>query len=141
MQIESRQGCMLSPMLFLVLIDCVVRIANEGSRDGIQWGFSSCRVEYLDDLDNADDLVVLAFTQAQIRDKTDKVWQAASRVELEVNSPKTKVKRINTTLDTPITVARIQNLFWHAKTNSEPIQTTIKGRRLRWLGHIWRMSH
>ena len=67
-----RQGCMLSPLLFLILIDYVARIANEGSRGGVQWGISSGRVEYLDDLDYADDLAVLACTQAQIRDKTDK---------------------------------------------------------------------
>ena len=44
---------------------------------------------------------------------------------------------------------RICRIFWprtnsnfelHAKTNSEPIQTT-KRRRLRWLGNILRMSH
>ena len=29
----------------------------------------------------------------------------------------------------------------YAKTNFEPIQTKIKRRRLRWLGHILMMSH
>jgi hypothetical protein len=62
-------------------------------------------VEYLDDLDYADDLAVLACTQAQIRDNTDKLWKAASRVGLEINAPKTKVMCINTTLDAPLTIA------------------------------------
>ena len=35
----------------------------------------------------------------------------------------------------------ISNLELHAKTHSEPIQITIKRRRLRSLGHILRMSH
>jgi hypothetical protein len=35
----------------------------------------------------------------------------------------------------------ISNLELHAKTNSEPIQTAIKMRRFRWLGHVLRMSH
>ena len=67
-QTGMRQGCVLSPLLFLILIDYVVRIANEGSRGGIQWGFFSSHVEFLDDLDYADDLAVLAYAQAQIRD-------------------------------------------------------------------------
>ena len=46
-------------------------------------------MEYLDDLDYADDLANLTCTQAQIRDKTDKVWKAVSRVGLEINEPKT----------------------------------------------------
>ena len=54
---------------------------------------------------DADSLAVLACTQAQIRDKTDKVWQTASRVGLEINVPKTKVMCINTTLDALLTVA------------------------------------
>ena len=241
-QTGVRQGCMLSPLLFLILIDYVMRIANERSRGGIQWGISSGRVEYLDDLDYADDLAVLACTQAQIREKTEKVWQTARRVGLEINAPKTKVMCINTTLDAPLTIAgetlecvdsftylgsviskdgsaqkdiknrlskarnafanlrpvwrssvysirtklhlynsivksvllygsecwqvvetdfhkieafhngclrRICRIFWprtisnldlHAKTQSEAIQTAIKKRRLRWLGHVLRMS-
>ena len=66
---------------------------------------SSGRMEYLDDLDYADDLAVLACTQAQIRDKTDKEWKATSRVGLEINAPKTKVMCINTSLDVPLRVA------------------------------------
>ena len=64
---------MLSPLLILILINYVVRIANQGSRRDIQRGISSGRLEYLDDLNYADDLAVLACTQAQIRDKTDKI--------------------------------------------------------------------
>ena len=86
-QTGVRQGCMLSLLLFLILIDYVVRIANERSRSGIQWGISSGRVEYLDDLEYADDMTVLPCTHAQIRDKTDKVWQAGSLVGVEVISP------------------------------------------------------
>ena len=64
---------------FLILIDYVVRIFNEESRGGIQWGIFSGRVEYMDDLDYADYLAVLECIQAQIRDKTDNVLKAVSR--------------------------------------------------------------
>ena len=47
-------------------------------------------MEYLDDLDNTDDLAVLACTQAQIRNKTDKTSQAAMRVGPEINASKSK---------------------------------------------------
>ena len=35
----------------------------------------------------------------------------------------------------------ISNLDLHTKTHSQPIQTAINKRRLRWLRHILRMSH
>ena len=53
---------MLSPLLFLILIDYVSRKVNEGSRGGIQWEITSGRVEYLEYLDYAGDLDVLACT-------------------------------------------------------------------------------
>ena len=59
----------LSPLLFLIIIDYVVKIANLGSRGGIQWGISSVRVKYSDYLAYDDYLAVLACAQAQIRDK------------------------------------------------------------------------
>ena len=96
---------MLYLLLFLILIDYVVKISNQGSRGGIQWRISSGRGEYLDDLDYDDELTVLACTQAHIRDKTDMIWKAASRVGLEINAPKTKVMFINTTFDAPLTIA------------------------------------
>ena len=67
------QGCMLSPLLFLILIDNLMRIANERSRGGIRCSISSGRVEYLDrkkyqkeDLEYIDDLAVSACTRLQI---------------------------------------------------------------------------
>ena len=60
LQTGVRQGCMLSPLVFLILIDYIVKIANESLRGGIQWRYSG-RVEYLDDLDYDDDLTILAW--------------------------------------------------------------------------------
>lgn len=33
----AKQGCLLSPFLFLLVIDCVIRDTTEGMRNGIQW--------------------------------------------------------------------------------------------------------
>ena len=95
---------MLSQLLLLILIDYVMRIANERSRRGIQW-ISSGRVEDLDDCDYAYDLDVLTCTKTQIREKTLKLWQNSRRVRLEINAPKKKVMCINTSLDAPLMIA------------------------------------
>ena len=68
----------------------------------MQWGISSGRMEFLD---YSDDLADLACTQAQIREMTEKVWQTARHMGLEINAPKTKVMCINTTSDAPLTFA------------------------------------
>ena len=47
----------------------------------------------------------LGCTQAQIREKNEKVWQTARSLGLEINAPKTQVMCINITLDAPFTVA------------------------------------
>ena len=60
-------------------------------------------VEYLDDLEYANDLAVLTCTQVQVRVITEKVWKTARRVRN--NAPKMKVTCINTSLDAPLTTA------------------------------------
>ena len=54
---------------------------------------------------HGDDLAVLACIQAQIREKTEKVWQIARNMGLEMNAPNTKVISINITLDALLTIA------------------------------------
>ena len=63
--IESgvRQGCLLSPFLFLLAVDWIMKETTTGSRNGIQWSL----VEQLEDLDFADDLALQAHTHTQIR--------------------------------------------------------------------------
>ena len=48
-----RQGCILSPFLFLIVMDFVMRKTTEGHDFGIVWGQKK-----LTDLDFADDLVI-----------------------------------------------------------------------------------
>ena len=50
-----RQGCLLSPFLFLLLIDWIMKTATTRRRNGIQW----TPWTQLDDLDFADDLAIL----------------------------------------------------------------------------------
>ena len=53
-----RQGHLLSPLLFLVVLDWVSKNAYEGKRLGIQWSLS----QRLEDSDYADDLCLITPT-------------------------------------------------------------------------------
>ena len=50
-----RQECLLSPLLFLMVLDWVLKNAYEGKRLGLQW----IMTQRLEDLDYADDLCLL----------------------------------------------------------------------------------
>ena len=51
-----RQGCLLSPFLFLQVIDWIMETVTSNRNNGIQWTL----LTQLDDLDFADDLALLS---------------------------------------------------------------------------------
>nr|KAG5690758.1 hypothetical protein BaRGS_013048 [Batillaria attramentaria] len=51
-----RQGCLLSPFLFFLVIDWIMKATTTGRKNGIQWTLWT----QLDDLDFADDLALLS---------------------------------------------------------------------------------
>ena len=53
-----RQGCPMSPILFLITLDEVLRAAVVTKNRAIRWGFS----EHQEDLDYADDICLLSKT-------------------------------------------------------------------------------
>ena len=87
-----RQGCLLSPFLFLLAIDWIMKTATYQSLNGIQW----TPWTQLDDLDFADDLALLSHTHQQMQAKTNKIAAISSQVGLNINRKKTKVLRSNT---------------------------------------------
>ena len=95
-----RQGCILSPMLFLITIDWVMRQTTADKARGIQWTLLS----HLEDLDFADDLALLASRNEHLQKKTDRLVNFASQTGLEINTAKTKVMSINTANPPPITI-------------------------------------
>ena len=95
-----RQGCAMSPILFLMAIDWVMRKTTADKPRGIQWTLFS----HLEDLDFADDLAVLSSNYTHLQEKTERLNQYAKQTGLNINGPKTQVMCINTTPDAPIIV-------------------------------------
>ena len=59
------QRCLLSPFLSLLAIDWIMKTTMEGRNNGIQWSLW----KQLDDLNFADDLVLLSHRQQQMQEK------------------------------------------------------------------------
>ena len=88
-----RQGCLLSPLLFLVVLDWVTRQAFRRSARGIQWQLT----QRLEDLEYADDLALLTHRLQDMRSKMEDLMGAGERTGLRVNSDKTKIMKVMST--------------------------------------------
>ena len=85
-----RQGCILSPILFLITIDWIMRQTCDQKR-GIQWTL----FDHLEDLDFADDLALLSRQISHLQEKTAKLSSYAAKTGLQINLNKTKTMHIN----------------------------------------------
>ncbi len=95
-----RQGCILSPILFLVTIDWIMRKTTSDQPRGIKWTLFT----QLEDLDFADDLAVLSTKHSNLQEKTNRLNKFAKQTGLDISTTKTQVMTINTSMNTPITV-------------------------------------
>lgn len=95
-----RQGCVLSPTLFLILLDGIMEQTNIDARNGIRWNLH----ERLNDIDYADDICLLAHRFDDIEQKLICLDTNARKVGLKININKTKLMRIGTSNSTPLSL-------------------------------------
>ncbi|XP_076443967.1 uncharacterized protein LOC143282252 [Babylonia areolata] len=86
-----RQGCLLSPTIFLMVVDWIMRQSTAGQKTGVQWTFT----KQLEDLDIADDISLLSHTKQHAQEKLDRVAIEAEKTGLRINIGKTEILRIN----------------------------------------------
>ena len=94
-----RQGCLLLPFLFLLVIDWIMKTTTTGRNNGIQWTLWT----QLDDLDFADDLALLSHNHSQMQDKTTLLEATSAGTGLKINRKKTELMKMNTTANAPTT--------------------------------------
>ena len=85
-----RQGCVLSPLLFLLVIDYIMRKAIDGAAHGMAWAQGQC----LADLDFADDIALLANNRVNLQRMTNNLHDVASKVGLRISQEKTKTIQV-----------------------------------------------
>ena len=95
-----RQGCILSPFLFTIVIDFVMKRAMDQVGFGISWGQTR-----LTDLDFADDIALIAEEDGTMQRMTTRLEEHAAKVGLYISNNKSKVIRVGRYQNTqPITV-------------------------------------
>ena len=107
-----RQGCLLSPHLFLVVLDWVTRTAYGSAGNDIQWTL----MRKLEDLDFADDLALLSHRLQDMQDEVNSLGEVA-RAGLKISKKKTKVMCTRARQEAPLTI--VYFCTWEAKLPSQ----------------------
>lgn len=121
-----RQGCLLSPLLFLVVLDGIMLRITDHRRRGIEWGLSN----FLEDLDYADDLCLLSHTHADMQAKLDDLQREAAKAGLKINTRKTKDMRSGVKKQSPLligteAVERVHKFTYLGSVVSEVKMTSL----------------
>ena len=95
-----KQGCLLSPFLFLLAMDWIMKTSTHNKRNGIQWTLT----KQLDDLDFADDLALLSHSHHQMQKKTTAIANTSKQIGLSIHKGKSKIMKLNTLKETNITL-------------------------------------
>jgi hypothetical protein len=86
-----RQGCLLSPMIFLMAIDRIMRRTTTNSKSGIQWTLT----QRLQDLNIADNECLLLHKQQLAESKLNRLTEEAGKTGLNINIRKTELMKVN----------------------------------------------
>ena len=93
-----KQGYILSPFLFLLGIDWVMKSVINGKRRGIRWTLTSL----LEDLDFADDIALLSHRHQDVQTKIKYMTRKAGEIGLNISTKKTKHLRMNSRTEAAI---------------------------------------
>ncbi|PVD36795.1 hypothetical protein C0Q70_03785 [Pomacea canaliculata] len=105
-----KQGCILSPFLFILAMDWIMKTSTDSERRGIRWTMTMTTTTALEDLDFADDIALLSHRHQDMQEKTKAFSETAGNIGLKVSTKKTKSMRVN---------ARVQDSI---KLNGEEIE-------------------
>jgi len=87
-----RQGYLLSPLLFLLVMDGVLRTALDGKKRGLTWRVQ----ESLENMEYADDVCLVSNKYEHMCRKLDDLRKESKKAGLEINSSQTEEIRVNT---------------------------------------------
>ena len=85
-----RQGCVISPLLFILATDYIMKSVQKTHTAGLRWNFTT-KLNYLA---YADDLALLSTTHRSMQRFTDELVETSGRAGLHLNQDKTKVLRV-----------------------------------------------
>ncbi|EPB74123.1 hypothetical protein ANCCEY_06794 [Ancylostoma ceylanicum] len=86
----QNQRCILTPVLFNIALDFVMRKAIKSGEAGISWNNHG----RLTDLDYADDIALLAESDSRLREATSSFNREATKIGLRISAGKSKVMKI-----------------------------------------------
>ncbi|XP_065326078.1 NLR family CARD domain-containing protein 3-like [Pelmatolapia mariae] len=86
-----RQGCILSPLLFLIALDYVMRRAGAHTEPGIHWSDQ----DRLGDLDFADDIALREEDELKLQQGMTNLRREAGKIGLRISSEKSKIMHVS----------------------------------------------
>ena len=86
-----KQGCIVSPSLFILAIDWVLKQVTSCGRRGIRWKLTSV----LEDLDYVNDIVLLAQRYQDMQEKNNILATTAGSFDLKISTIKPGHLRMN----------------------------------------------
>ena len=95
-----KQECVMSGLLFLKVMDWIMTKTVENDNNGIRWNFTTV----LEDIDFADDLVLLSSTKTHIQKKVDRLNKHSEAIGMKTSIKKTKLMRYNAKDQTPVSI-------------------------------------